>query len=503
MRLLMLFLYGLTGTIFALPPLPPLPPFTGASSSKDTKSVPSKLPEAPVAMALAAAPSLSPSSSDGERIAPVMIEGKQDLEKFSDADFADRTKSIDVVLKVLSDIEKNVSDFQNLEQEIDSLYVGVDKKLDSFYQVADMFVGQTVRYVEDVLASFNVKDAQLAQSREVMSKVGEFKRLMSDSKTQLEDISKSLTAFRDIRGSLGREEDSLRQAVVDLKKNRVDFTSYYAKATSLKNDLITKGNDGKQLTDQVTDIAKKSQELLDAMKSKNTTSIKDSIKKIEDMVAKSMTDKDALMGKVDAVKKIITSINEFENGIQISIRKSTSVSDDKKKNDQKLPDVLAENVTSRLGNALKQDEPGSMSQEIKQDLEKEADPVASSGHNIASEVIQTIIRGGKFVGALFAGMASRLHGVFRREGQEQQELSSKRGALVGAVSSVGQGFLSVACAGMDYIKVVFKISWSAVRGFFSSQPAVLVEKGPEILTTNIKDFDKNVIKDIPQEYSKV
>ena len=497
MRLLVLFLYGLTGVIFALPPLPPLPPLSGAAGSKDTKSASPKLPDLPPSPATSAVvPSSAP---DAERIAPVMIEGKSGSEKISDVGSVDRAKNIDVVLKLLSDIEKNVSEFQTLEQEVGSMYAGLDKKLDSFYQVADMFVGQSLRYVEDTLASFNIKGAQLEQSHDAKSKIDELKQLMSDSKTQLEDVSKTLTAFKDIRGSLSREEDSLRQAVVDLKKNRSDFTSYYAKATSLKNDLISKGSDGKQLVDQITDAAKKSQELLDVLKTKNTTSIKDSIKKIEEMITKTTSDKDALSGKIDAVKKIVTSINQVENGMQTSTKKSAAVGDDKKNVDQKLQGALAENVVTQPEAMLKPDD--ALSQEPKK--EKETDVVEGVGHNIASEVIQTIIRGGKFVGASLVGIAQKIHGAFRGEGQEQQELSSKRGALVGAVSSVGHGFWNVVLAGADYVKVVFKISWSALRGVFNAQPVLPVEKGPEVLATSVNNFDKNAPKDVPQEYSKV
>ena len=374
------FLFGIVcvASVLALPPLPPLPPIPGLKSSLAAPTS-SKSLDNPSSVADSVA---APKDVNAPRLPPIMIDVKDSGQSPASADDgAEKSKNIDDVLKSVSEIEQQVTAFQGAEQDVDGLYAGIQKKLDEFYMAADGFVGQTGSYAEDLESDLAKKGPEFTAynaqsiSSEIKKKSDDALIAVSGAKTGVEEIKKLLAVAKDGRAAISREEDVVRQKVVDFKKNSGEVSAFYAQAVTLKNGMLISGGDAVAAVSQCSDLSKKAREFVDALKTKDSAEIKDSLKKIEGLIAGADDAKKAIVTKLDALKKIVATIFVAENDL-----KKAQMAEDLKNVE---PVVLS-----------KKTEKSSVSGKVVAvEPEESAGEATSARVNMSSEVFSTIQQG--------------------------------------------------------------------------------------------------------------
>lgn len=277
--LLFVFNFSVAG-LAPLPPLPPLSkPVPPPSLSVDSAPLP---PPPAVASAVVVDRSVVSAvmvDSVDEKLAGGMGDARQD-------DPA-KNASAQKAMMSLADIEKLVSQFHSLEESVDSNYAAFDKKLDGSFQDIFSTLGRVSSLIDGITAALAEKDGDLSAA--------------------LDEASKMIAALKALQISFDKDEDAVRQSLVDFKKKRTDFSAQYSKASSLKNDILVQAGDGKKQVDQIAEIFTKTQSLYDQASSKEAPDILSSIKKIQDGVAKTVADIAALNAQAEKVKKLFAS----------------------------------------------------------------------------------------------------------------------------------------------------------------------------------------------------
>lgn len=321
------FLFGIASAIsvLALPPLPPLPPLSSFSAASDVKASTDKSAVSVATKISGTSQSSSVATTESKevqasRLPPIMIDSKDSGQKLlTPDDEASRAKNIDAVLKSISDIESQVSAFQRAEQEVDTLYASVQKKLDDFFMNADGFIGQTTFYVQDLSSDLTKKDSHfkklngLVGTPEMKKNITDGLASIESTKKGIEELTALLDRAKERRGELGREEDAARQKVVEFKKNTGDISSIYAQAVSAKNAFLVSDTDGTSVVGLSGDFAKKASDFVDSLKAKDFVVIKDALKKIETIISEADASKNDIQTKLESLKKIVTAIGKAED----------------------------------------------------------------------------------------------------------------------------------------------------------------------------------------------
>lgn len=332
-----LFSFTLIWGLAALPPLPPLPPLPSIPGGGATSAglPPLPVPAAPVSSS-ALPPLPSPSVSAASSVAsapadaparpdPIMVEKSKDIRVLvPGSDDAERNKSIDGVLKSISDIEQKNSDLQTTNQEVDGLFVASEKKMDVFFMEADGFIGKTNAYLEDLAMDLSKKipDLKVYDSpgllADLKKKLDDAVGLAGQASTSVDVLKKQLSDAQASRDALSKEEDDARQKVNDFKKKGDEVASLYAQAISVKNDVLLKNGDGAAALKKCADLAKNAQDLVDGLKNKDVAGIKDSLKKMDGMLSFAQDAKKALEGKIADLKKNIAIIASTEKDLSLA-----------------------------------------------------------------------------------------------------------------------------------------------------------------------------------------
>lgn len=386
-------------SLWALPPLPPLPALPSLSS------LPSAPARASGAIALSAAqsaaapaPAVAGAATDEQRLPPIMVDEKSSAVKnINLADADERAKKLDDIVKNISEIHQQVVEFQAVEQEIDGLFAGTSKKIDDFLVAVDGFVGQAGSYIQDLEVDFEKKKTELNAyltpgcSDEIKKDVANALKIIDDAKAPVEELKKLLLSARDGRSAIGREEDVVRQKVVDFKKSSVDVAVFYARAVTAKNGLLVGGGDAAAVLSECTEGAKKAQDMVNSLKTKDGQEIRDTLKKLDGMVASGNDAQKTIEKKVSDLKKMVAGFSKLEDGLLLAqqadlIKKENIVLPKKDEADgkQAKPAALTES------SPVQKEEKGYASDV---DVSYKQEPVLGVRENIFQEVLVTVQRG--------------------------------------------------------------------------------------------------------------
>jgi|GEM_PF-4309720 len=443
-------------SLWSLPPLPPLPALPSLPS---LPSAPASLSSAASQPALPAASSVgssaaitAPAAADEQRLPPIMVDEKSlAVKNVNIAEADERAKKFDDILKNVSDIHQQVVAFQAVEHEIDGLFAGTSKKIDDFLVAADGFVGKAGAYVEDLEADFEKKKTELNAclipgcSAEIQTSVAEALKIIEDAKAPVEELKKLLASARDGRSAIGREEDTVRQKVVDFKKSSVDVAAFYARAVTAKNGLLVGGGDAVAVLSQCTDNLKKVQELVNSLKTKDGQEIRDLLKKLDGLLSSGKDAEKTIEAKLSELKKTIERFSKLEGALSLA-QKSDLIKKENivlPKKDDATTQAAKQTAISReaSGNKEEKDSASDVDSSDKQEA------VLGVRENIFQEVFLTVQRGTQLLfdkvqdglGDVVVMLTQLIAKQASGSGIEEKSGASTEKAVEGSSSSVEKG----------------------------------------------------------------
>ncbi|MBM3894019.1 hypothetical protein FJ366_00245 [Candidatus Dependentiae bacterium] len=419
-----------------LPSLPSLDDILAKNSSASMLPPPVQSPSTKSPSASLPPVSAKPSDGVKNKQAPIMLDQKNvDGSNLKDSVKTTEKRSInlDKIVGLLFDIDKVSSSFSSLEKELEEVHGSVEKQINVALNELSIVLGaSSVKAVElsEFLSSPGFSDGIVKIAGDAADKK---RALVKESAFALQEVLKSLdpqaASLKLQQGELTSAEDAVRQKIVDFKRKKAEFSENYAKASSLKNDIVVQASDGEKEIAMINELLSKSKATLTGS-SKEADEIKKSLNSLKGLLEKILVDKKTVEAAHEKIKKELSLIGDANGLINYFIQQNGLVV-----------------MPSAQGS--KQDK----NDEAKKNNDGE-DSDKDKNENMAYRVFGALKQGA----GMALGMTVAAYHKVMGNGPESAELTKSRGELKDSSITFFQSAKNMAGAVYQFVKNLFKSS---------------------------------------------